>query len=58
VLSFHSLEDRIVKHRLRHFAKADNVNLVVKKPLRPTDEEIAENPRARSARMRVAEKIG
>ncbi len=58
VLSFHSLEDRIVKHHLRNAAKAKKIDLIVKKPLRPTDEEIKENPRARSARLRVAEKAG
>ena len=58
MLSFHSLEDRIVKQHLRNAAKAKKIDLIVKKPLRPTDEEIKENPRARSARLRVAEKAG
>lgn len=53
VISFHSLEDRIVKRKFR-----DNPSLVVRtsKPVLPTAEEIAANPRARSARLRVAEK--
>lgn len=53
VISYHSLEDRIVKHFFR-----ENTNLVVltRKPIRPSNEEIALNPRARSAKMRVAEK--
>jgi len=52
IISFHSLEDRIVKQAFR-----DDVRLEVltRKPLRPTDAEIAENPRSRSAKMRVAQ---
>ena len=54
VISFHSIEDRIVKNFFR-----DNtgvLKILTKKPLYPTGEEIKSNPRARSARMRVAEK--
>ena len=57
VISFHSLEDRIVKHKFRAFAKAKEVQLVFKKPLRPEAGEVVLNARARSARLRVAEKI-
>ena len=57
VISFHSLEDRIVKHKFRAFEKAKNLQLIVKKPLRPEEGEVVLNPRARSARLRVAEKI-
>lgn len=57
VIAFHSLEDRIVKHKFRAWAKAGKVQLVVKKPLRPTEEESRENSRARSARLRVVERI-
>lgn len=57
VIAFHSLEDRIVKQSFRLFFRTGQVRLVVKKPLRPTDKEIECNPRARSARMRVVEKI-
>ena len=57
VISFHSLEDRIVKEKFRTFAKAGRVKLLVKKPLRPTDTETINNPRSRSARLRVVEKI-
>jgi 16S rRNA (cytosine1402-N4)-methyltransferase len=53
IISFHSLEDRIVK---RAFA-AEPWNAVTKKPLAPSDEEVAENPRARSAKFRVAERM-
>lgn len=56
VISFHSLEDRIVKR----FAKAKYdeglANLITKKPTIPTLEEIKENPRARSAKLRIIEK--
>jgi len=57
VISFHSLEDRIVKHTFRRYGKESVFNLLTKKPLTPTDEEIKLNPRARSAKLRVAEKI-
>lgn len=58
VIAFHSLEDRIVKNFLREKAKEGAVKILTKKPLRPSKEEISENPRARSARLRVAEKFG
>ncbi len=57
VIAFHSLEDRIVKNIFRDFKKAGQLNLIVKKPLRPTEEEAKENLRARSARLRIAERI-
>jgi len=56
VISFHSLEDRIVKQTLRAHAAAGNVTLVTRKPLRPSAAEVAANPRSRSARLRVAER--
>ncbi|HPA13995.1 MAG TPA: 16S rRNA (cytosine(1402)-N(4))-methyltransferase RsmH [Desulfobacterales bacterium] len=71
VISFHSLEDRIVKHRLKELErgctcppdlpkcicnKKSSVRVLTPKVLRPAQEEIAVNPMARSARMRVAEK--
>jgi 16S rRNA (cytosine1402-N4)-methyltransferase len=57
VIAFHSLEDRIVKDKFRTLSKNEVISLVVKKPLRPSEEEIQTNPRARSARFRVAERI-
>lgn len=56
VIAFHSLEDRIVKQKFRSLAKCGNLNLVVKKPLRPGEGEAGVNPRARSARLRIAER--
>jgi 16S rRNA (cytosine1402-N4)-methyltransferase len=53
VISFHSLEDRVVK---RKFNKNEYLNVVTSKPVTPAADEIAENPRSRSARLRVAEK--
>lgn len=53
IISFHSLEDRIVKHRFREMAKEGRLGLVTKKPILPSDEEIRNNPRARSAKLRV-----
>ena len=59
VISFHSLEDRIVKHTLRSLAQESDNRLAVltKKPLTPSEEECRMNPRARSAKLRVAERI-
>jgi len=72
VITFHSLEDRIVKTGMAAFAKGctcpsdfpvcvcgktPDVKLVSRKPILPTDREIEENPRARSAKLRVAEKL-
>jgi len=56
VIAFHSLEDRIVKHKLRELAAAGEVALLTKKPVRPSEAEVEQNPRARSARLRVAER--
>lgn len=72
VISFHSLEDRIVKNAMR-FAASDKwetsglaglfrdkdpvVNLISKKPICPTEDEVRVNPRSRSAKMRVIEKL-
>jgi len=56
VIAFHSLEDRIVKQTFRETAKSGLIHLVNKKPLRPSEEEILANPRARSARLRAAER--
>ena len=72
IISFHSLEDRIVKQEFRFWEGACNcppdlpicvcrrkpvLKVLTKKPLRPGEEELAANPRARSARLRTAEKI-
>jgi 16S rRNA (cytosine1402-N4)-methyltransferase len=54
VISFHSLEDRIVKQTFREDPR---VRALTRKPLVPSEEEIAANPRARSAKLRVAERI-
>ena len=55
VLSYHSLEDGIVK---RAFRDDDRLRILTKKPLRPSEDETARNPRARSAKLRAAERIG
>jgi len=55
VIAFHSLEDRIVKRFLREGARSGRLRLLTKKPVRPKAEEVARNPRARSARLRAAQ---
>ncbi len=62
VISFHSLEDRIAKHRLKdvEFKKKSGegcLKIITKKPICPSPEECRINPRARSAKLRVAEKV-
>ncbi|MBI2410822.1 MAG: 16S rRNA (cytosine(1402)-N(4))-methyltransferase RsmH [Candidatus Kerfeldbacteria bacterium] len=72
IISFHSLEDRIVKHQFRLWAtecicppeipecRCDHhavVKQITKKPIQPSAEEVAENPRARSAKLRMIEKL-
>ncbi len=57
VISFHSLEDRIVKNRFRDQAKKNIVKIITKKPLVPKAEEVLSNPRSRSAKLRVAERL-
>ncbi len=57
IISFHSVEDRIVKHRFRELAETEAVTLLTKRPLTPTDEECRSNPRARSAKLRIISKI-
>ncbi|MDD3088406.1 MAG: 16S rRNA (cytosine(1402)-N(4))-methyltransferase RsmH [Candidatus Omnitrophica bacterium] len=56
VISFHSLEDRIIKNIFRDASKEGLVKLVNKKPLVPAEEEMVLNPRSRSAKLRVAER--
>lgn len=57
VISFHSLEDRIVKNFFRDKSKSGQGSLPFTKPVRPSREEISRNPRARSAKLRVIEKV-
>jgi 16S rRNA (cytosine1402-N4)-methyltransferase len=56
VISFHSGEDRIVKNYFRDLAKEGKANLINKKPIIPTEEEIKKNSRSRSAKLRIIEK--
>ncbi len=57
IISFHSLEDRIVKHTFKEYVTAQKVILVHKKPITPTKEEETENPRSKSAKLRTIAKI-
>lgn len=54
VISFHSLEDKIVKNFLKENSKKGLIQILTKKPIRPSQEEIKKNPRARSAKLRAA----
>jgi 16S rRNA (cytosine1402-N4)-methyltransferase len=56
VISFQSLEDRIVKHFFRDQAAAGGLRILTRKPVEAGAEEIERNPRARSAKLRAAEK--
>jgi len=57
IISFHSLEDRMVKKTFREWARENKVRPLTKKPVVPTQEEVKQNPRARSAKLRAIEKI-
>jgi 16S rRNA (cytosine1402-N4)-methyltransferase len=58
LITFHSLEDRIVKHAFRAMEKGNGaLRIVTKRPLLPADEEVARNPRARSAKLRAIERL-
>ncbi len=57
VISFHSLEDRIVKNFFREKAKEEKLKILTKKPVRASEEEIQKNPRAHSAKLRAAAKL-
>jgi 16S rRNA (cytosine1402-N4)-methyltransferase len=59
VMTFHSLEDRIVKHTLRALAQREGavLRVLTKKPVTPQADEIERNPRARSAKLRAAERV-
>ena len=57
IISFHSLEDRIVKDAFREGAKQGHYRLLTKKPVTPGEEEVDRNPRSRSAKLRAAERV-
>lgn len=56
VIAFHSLEDRLVKEDFRNRSRSGVYELLTKKPLRPSSDEVAANPRSRSARLRAAKR--
>ena len=56
IITFHSLEDRLVKQAFQRGARAGLLRLLTKKPVRPSAQELAENPRSRSAKLRAVER--
>ena len=56
IIAFHSLEDRLVKQRFARGMREDVWTVLTKKPVRPTDSEMSQNPRSRSARLRCVER--
>lgn len=58
IISFQSTEDRMVKQAFRSAEQAGQLKLLTRKPLSPADDELAANPRSRSAKLRAAERIG
>lgn len=57
VLSYHSLEDRLVKHSFQEQSRAGVLRILTKKTVQPSVHETDSNPRARSAKLRAAEKM-
>jgi 16S rRNA (cytosine1402-N4)-methyltransferase len=58
VITFHSLEDRIVKHTFRALEKmGEGLRILTKRPVTPAGDEVARNPRARSAKLRAIERF-
>ena len=57
IISFQSMEDRMVKQAFRFAEQTGLVRIVTKKPLTPSESEIAANPRSRSSKLRVVEKL-
>ena len=57
IITFHSLEDSIVKHAFVDLKQKGYATVITKKPIIPTDEELRTNPRSRSAKLRIIEKI-
>ena len=57
IISFHSLEDRIVKHTFRNYVQTKSGVLITKRPIVAGSDELTKNPRARSAKLRIIEKV-
>jgi len=57
IISFHSLEDRMVKETFRRLEKQGEMRILTKKPVTPSEEEQRSNPRSRSAKLRCAERV-
>ena len=57
IISYHSLEDRLVKHQYKHLSDISVLKILTKKPIRPSEIEIINNKKSRSAKLRVGRKI-
>ena len=56
-MTYHSIEDRMVKHAFRSLKQSGRLAILTKKPIVPTENEIKRNNRSRSAKLRVGEKL-
>jgi 16S rRNA (cytosine1402-N4)-methyltransferase len=56
IITFHSIEDRVVKHSFRELAQSDTAEVITKRPISPSEEELKANPRSRSAKLRIIKK--
>ena len=57
IMSYHSIEDRMVKHAFRSLKESGKLNILTKKPVTPSEDELTSNNRSRSAKLRAAERL-
>ena len=57
IMSYDSIEDRMVKHAFRSLKESGKLNILTKKPLTPSEDELTSNNRSRSAKLRAAERL-